>query len=118
MGPVRPEEVERFLIDIASQVDRGVDIVAEAEREASEAEREHSEAFAREYLDAKGPQTEKRYKAELATSGLRLRRDVTRLAFAHAQRRLRGLETKLSAYQTVAKSVTAMFGAPSAGRGR
>ena len=118
MTPVDPVDVESAVWGVARDIEEAVRVVSAAETRATDTARALSLRFAREYLAATGPQQEKRYRAELACEREREDRDIAALAFAHAQRSLRSLETRLSAYQTVARSVTGMYGASGAGRGR
>lgn len=115
MRPIGPEEVERFLMDIADEVDRAVEIVNGAETAATEADTLYSRRLAEEFLDAKGTAVDRKHKADLAVAGLAEDRAVKRLALSHAQRRLKGIETKLTAYQSVGRLITAFA---ASGRGR
>ncbi len=79
-----------------------------------EADLEYDLAFAHAYLAHKGPQTEKKYAAEIATSHLRKARDIAYAASKRADRQARALESRLSGLQTVAKSVNSAYNAAGA----
>ena len=65
-------------------------------------------ADASSYLAASGPAYEKKYRAEMDTAQQRPDAEV---AFEHAKRQMRALEGRLTAFQTISKSIIAMFGA-------
>lgn len=120
VGPsevVTPADLEQRIAFYTDQINQGVAIISEREGEAKRLQRELDREFARQYLAADGPQTEKRYRAELETAQLRADAEVAQLAFRHAERQMRSLETQLSAWQTIAKSLLASMG-PATGRGR
>ncbi|PPG29671.1 hypothetical protein [Pseudoclavibacter sp. RFBB5] len=116
-GGVNPVDVENEVIRLSSEIDKGVGIVSARQQEAKKANRDLDRAFATAYLKAAGPQTEKRYRAELETAQLRADAEIAEVSFRHAERQMKALETQLSAWQTVAKSVTQMYGATGPGRG-
>ncbi|MFD2757078.1 hypothetical protein ACFSW7_01650 [Gulosibacter faecalis] len=102
---------------LTSELEKGSQIVSERQAKAEQLEREYDREFAKAYLAAEGPQAEKKYRAELAVGQLRADAEIARLEFTHAQRHYRGLETRLSAWQTVAKSIAAAY-VGTTGRGR
>lgn len=112
---LNPVDVEQHIRTLVDDVAHGVRVVSERHAAKVRADHTYDHAYAKAYLDAPGPQTEKRYHAELATAQERAARDVAEVAWAHAQRQLRALEGALSAWQTLSKSVQQMYGA--AGRG-
>jgi hypothetical protein len=67
--------------------------------------------FASAYLSHEGPAHEKTYATELVTAAERDVRDIAQLAFKHADRQARALESELRAYQSIGASVRAMYGA-------
>jgi hypothetical protein len=114
---LNPVDVEQVIRSTADQIARGVTIVSTAEATAREAERVYDRAYAAAYLTAPGPSHEKKYRAELATEAERDAMDVAGLAFKHAERTARALESKLRAYQSVNASVRAMFSGQMSGFG-
>ncbi|WP_433275760.1 hypothetical protein ACQPZA_31890 [Pseudonocardia xinjiangensis] len=75
------------------------------------AEAEYDRVFASAYLSHEGPAHEKKYAIELATAAERDVRDIAQLAFKHADRQARALESELRAHQSIGASVRAMYGA-------
>lgn len=76
-----------------------------------EADGAYDKAFAQAFLGHEGPQTEKRYAAEVATADLRHARDVADAAYRYADRQARALDSSLRAWQSVGKAVVAMYSA-------
>ena len=109
--PLNPVTIEAAIQRCKHNIARGVRIVSDAERKARAAEAEYDRAVARAYLNHEGPVHEKRYVAELATEKERDARDIAQLAFKHADRQARALESELRAYQSIGASVRAMYGA-------
>jgi hypothetical protein len=107
--PLNPVDIESAIQRCSRNIARGVRVVSDAERKARAAEAEYDRAVARAYLE--GPAHEKRYAAELATAAERDARDIAQLAFKHADRQARALESELRAYQSIGASVRAMYGA-------
>jgi hypothetical protein len=115
LNPVVVEEsIQRLVLQIA----QGVRAVSLAQQAFQRADRIFDVAYAKAYMAAAGPQTEKRYAATVETEQQRMDRDVAELAFKHAERQMKALEGQLSAFQTMAKSVTSMYGAAGTGRGQ
>ena len=117
MDQVTPAWVESRLAWLTDQIDQGVAVVSERESAWLLAAREYDREFARAYLVADGPQAEKKYRAELECAQLRIDMEVAKLAFRHAERKMRALETQLTAVQTISRSLVASMGA-AVGRGR
>lgn len=112
---LNPVELEQLVREKANEIARGVRFVSEAHKRKLDADRIYDHAFAVAYMAWEGPSHEKRYAAEKNTQQQRLERDAADVAYQHAQRQMRALEGQLSAFQTISKSVQAMYG--SAGRG-
>lgn len=112
---LNPVEVEQAIRQAVQTVSEGVEVVTVRLQEYREAERKFDVAYASAYMRATGPVAERKYQADLATQAEREAMDVAEVAFKYADRRCRAAENTLSAYQTLSKSVTAMYGA--AGRG-
>jgi len=115
---INPVEVEKSIHGLVQQIAKGVKVVSEAHRRKLTADRLYDHAFAVAYMAHTGPQTEKKYAAEKATQQERIDKDVAEVAYAHAQRQMKALEGQLSAWQTMSKSVSSMFGAAGSGRGQ
>ena len=71
--------------------------------------------WAATYLNADGPVEERKQKCVLACATEQANLDVAEVAYKFAERKARAAESTLSAYQTLSRSITAMYGA--AGRG-
>ena len=112
---LNPVDVERQIMDTANEICRGVSLGSERHDRKVTTDREYDAQLAQAFLDYEGPQTEKKYAAELATQNEREARDVADVAYRYAEKKMRALELKLSALQTVAKSVNGMY--QTAGRG-
>lgn len=112
-----PVELELKVQKLAGDIARGVRVVSDAEKAKVDAERIYDHAFAVAFLAHPGPQTEKKYAAEKLTQQERTNRDVAAVAFKHAERQMKALETQLSSAQSVLKSVVQMYGASGSGRG-
>lgn len=108
--PLNPVEIEQAIQRIRQRIARGVRVVSDAERAAKQATRDFDLAYAHAFLDHDGPQTEKKHAATVDTIDQRDARDVAVLAYRHAERLAEGLQDELRAYQSLAKSVTGMYG--------
>ena len=108
---LNPVDVEQGIRVCAERIHEGVKIVTQRERIFREADRAYDRAYAHAYLAADGPAHEKKYRAELATAEERDARDVAEVAFRHAERTARAIESELRAWQSVGASVRAMYSA-------
>lgn len=108
---INPVDLEKRIDNLSNEIAKGVRHVSSAEKKKLDTERVYDRAFAAAFLAHPGPQTEKKYAAELATEQERLDRDVAYVAFRHAERQMKALESALSSAQSRLKSVMAMFGA-------
>lgn len=114
---LNPVEVEQTVSKTVRDIAHGVRVVSERHRAKLTADRLYDHAYAVAYMAHEGAQTEKKYAAEKATQQERIDRDAAEVAYQHAVRQMRALEGKLSAFQTIAKSVNQMYGASGSGRG-
>lgn len=114
---LNPVDVENGIRAAIRAIATGVRVVSAAHKAKVDADRIYDHAFAVAFLTYEGPANAKKYAAEKLTQQERTNRDVAEVAYQHAQRQMRALEGKLSAYQTIAKSVTQMYGASGSGRG-
>jgi hypothetical protein len=106
---LNPVEVEAAIVAAADEVTEGVDVVSQRLAVYREAERLFDLKFAMAFMEHKGPQTEKRYAAEIAATEERREAEVAEVAYRYAERRCKAAEARLSAYQSVNKSVTAAY---------
>lgn len=97
-----------MLVDIASRIENGQRVVAEADERFTSAERAYELAMARALLVADGANAEARKaKATIATEQERIARDVAGLALRDAKARMRALQDKADLYRSVGSSVRA-----------
>ena len=109
--PINPVEVETAIRDIANEIALGVRLVSDRLAAFRAAERTYDLEFARAYMSFSGPAHMRKYAAEIETTALREARDVAEAAWRLADRRARAQETELSAYQSINRSVSQMYGA-------
>jgi hypothetical protein len=114
---INPVEVEATIRATANEIASNVRVVSDAEREARRTRVVYDRAFAHAYLLADGPVHEKKYRAELATECDRERMEVADLAYRHAERQAKALDSKLRAFQSVGASIRAMFAGQGSGVG-
>lgn len=114
---LNPADVEQAIREAVDTVAEGVNVVTKRLSDYRSAEAAYDLAYAAAYMAHKGPAHEKKYAAEIETAEERQARDVAEVAFKYADRRCRAAESTLSAYQTISKSVTAMYGAAGRGEG-
>lgn len=113
---LNPVDIELMIRKFSNEIAKGVAAVSKAHAEHKRTAREYDLAFARAYVGAAGPSHEKKYLAEIATEQQRMNADVAEVAFRHAERQMKALETQLSSAQTISKSINQMYGA-AVGRG-
>lgn len=112
---LNPVDIERGIRSAADTVAEAVPIVSQRLAAFREAERLFDLAWARHYLAATGPVEERKQRCILATEEEKKALDIAEVAYKFAERKTRAAESTLSAYQTLSKSVTAMYNV--AGRG-
>ena len=112
---LNPVEVEQAIRRAVETLAEAVPIVTERLAAYRKAEREFDLAWARVYVSTKGPVEERKQQCVLATQAEKEALDIAEVAWKFAERKTRAAESTLSAYQTLSRSVTAMYGA--AGRG-
>jgi hypothetical protein len=108
-APLNPVEVETNIRTISDRIAKGVSVCDQRYRDFLAADHQYDLAYASAYLAADGPQHERKYRAELATAGLRQARDVADAAFRYADRQAKALEAELRAMQSVNASIRAMY---------
>ena len=113
--PLTPADVEYGIRVIEERIGRGVHIVADLHGQYLDAKREYDTAHARAWVDAQCPQLEKKQRAVLATQRERAALDEAEAAYQYARAQMDALKESLSAYQSIAKSVAASFGAAGVG---
>lgn len=106
---LNPVDIENRISECARRIHKGVLVVTNAETAFRTADREFDVAFAHAYLDHRGPAHEKKYAATIATETEREARDVAEVAFKHADRTAKAIESELRALQSIGASVRAMY---------
>ena len=109
--PVNPVEVEQALRRLVNEIATSVRTVSDTLDNYRKAEREYDLAFARAYNRHGGAAHAKKYVAEELTQDERAARDNAEVVWRYASTRARSLETELTAWQSIAKSVNGMYGA-------
>jgi hypothetical protein len=117
MTDYNPAQIEAAIRECAARIANGVIVCGNAYKAYLEADHEYDKAFAHAYLEATGPQHEKKYVAELATEKERRARDVADSAYRFADRQARALDNELRAWQSVGASVRSMYGVAGRGEG-
>lgn len=110
-----PVQIERAIRDIANRIANSVRVCADRYSEFLTADRLYDRAYARAYMAYEGPQHEKKYAAELATTTEREQRDVADASYRYADRQAKALENELRALQSLGASVRQAYAV--AGRG-
>ncbi len=100
-----PVQIESSIRDIAERISRGVRVCSDRYADYLTADHAYDLAFAQAYMEAQGPQAEKRYAAELATAQERQDRDRADVAYRYADRTAKALELELRALQSVGASI-------------
>lgn len=112
-----PVMIEARIRRVSNEIAHGVSIVSTRLAAYRNADRAYDLAYAKAYRAFDGPQTEKRQEAVVATAQLREDRDDAEVLYKHADRAMSALEKELTAWQTINKTVTAMYGAAGVGNG-
>jgi len=112
-----PVVVEEKIAVISNRIANSVTTCSNAYRDFMKADLEYDRAYAKAYLDHDGPQTEKKYAAELATYDERSARDVADVAYRYADRLARALEAELRAMQSIGASIRMQYGVAGRGEG-
>jgi hypothetical protein len=112
---LNPVQVEQRIRETANRIANSAQVCNDRYVAFLTADREYDAAYAAAFLDHDGPQTEKRYAAESATTEQREARDVADAAYRYADRLAKALQAELMAYQSINKSVLATYSAAGTG---
>lgn len=115
MSDLTPIAVEDHIRELTSRIAKSAGVCNSRYSDFLTADRDYDRAYAQAFLDHEGPQGEKRYAAELATTSEREKRDTADAAYRYADRLSRALQAELMAYQSLNKSLVAQFGAAGVG---
>jgi hypothetical protein len=111
LEPINPVEIESLIRQTSNNISKGVRVVSDRLGTYREAERLYDLAFAKAYMRHAGAAHEKKFAAEIATETERKTRDDAEVAFKYAERQMKALESELSAWQTINKTISQMFSA-------
>lgn len=112
---VTPDDVGRMINEISNRIAKGVPIFTERLEAHMRAEQAFEVAKSRAYVDADCPQLEKRHRAVLASQEEAEAHIVAKVAYKHVEFRMKALTEELSAWQSLAKNVRAIYGAAGVG---
>ncbi len=115
---LNPTDIETAIRTCSDRIAASVRVCSERYAAYLDADRTYDQAFAHAYLGADGPQTEKKYAAEVATATERQERDKADAAYRYADRQAKALELELRAYQSLGASVRSMYAVAGVGVGR
>jgi hypothetical protein len=110
-SPLNPVDVERHIEEVKNRIANSVRVVSEREASAKAARTAFDKAYAQAYLAAECAAHERKYRAVLATITAREAAEVAEGAFKYAERMAHALDKELFAWQSISKSVIAMYGA-------
>jgi hypothetical protein len=108
---LNPVEVEAAIREAANVVAEGVAVVSQRLEAYRAAQWRYDQKWAGTYLSADGPVEERKQQCVLACANEQAALDVAEVAYKYADRKARAAESTLSAYQTLSRSITAMYGA-------
>jgi hypothetical protein len=108
---LNPVDIETAILAAVEEVAEGIKVTSARHSAYLEADHLYDLAWSRAYLAAVGTIAEREAHCHLATEEERRARDVAEAAHKYADRRTKAAEARLSAYQTLSKSVTAMYSA-------
>jgi len=112
---LNPVAIEQAIREAVATVTEGVEQVTIRLSAFREAERKFDLKWAKTYMSSTGPVEQRKQTCIIETEEEKLALDLAEVAYKYADRRTRAAESTLSAYQTLSKSVTAMY--QTAGRG-
>ena len=115
MVELTPVAVENHIRELSNRIAKSASVCNERYKVFLEADRLFDQAYARAFLAHDGPQTEKRYAADLASMEQREARDVADAAYRYADRLSKALSAELMAFQSLNKSILAQYGAAGVG---
>ena len=114
---ISPVQVETAIREVANRMAEGVKICSDRYAAFLDADHRFDVAYARAYMQHDGPAHEKKYAAVLETQGERHARDAADVAYRHADRRAKALDSELRALQSVGASLRVQYGVAGRGEG-
>ncbi|TIH26073.1 hypothetical protein [Subtercola vilae] len=107
---LNPVDIEQQIRTLANRLSNGVTVVTRSLGEYKTALRDYEVEEAKAYMRHQGPAHEKKYAAVIATESFRKAADDAEVVWRHADRTARGVESELSAFQSLYKGLVAMYG--------
>ena len=117
MDVLNPTQIESAIREVANRMAEGVKICSDRYAAFLDADHRFDVAYARAYMRHEGPAHEKKYAAVLATRGERDARDAADVAYRHADRRAKALESELRSLQSVGASLRVQYSVAGRGEG-
>lgn len=114
---ISPVQVESAIREVANRMAEGVQICSDRYASFLDADHAYDLAYARAYMAHQGPAHEKKYAAVLATESERGVRDTADVAYRHADRRAKALDSELRALQSLGASLRVQYGVAGRGEG-
>lgn len=115
--PLNPVQVEKIIHQLSNEIARGVPIVSDAEKTMVDAKRHLDREIAEATLRATGTVMDRQAQVELDTQAAREEYDIAYIAYRHAERTARSLDSRLRAIQSIGASVRSMYGVAGRGEG-
>jgi hypothetical protein len=112
---LNPVEVEQAIRESVATVAQGVDVVTQRLAAYRDAQWRFDQKWAATYMMAEGPVEERKQQCVLSCADEQAKLDVAEVAYKYAERKTRAAESALSAWQTLSRSVTAMYHAAGTG---
>lgn len=112
---LNPVDIEAGILAASNEVAKGVDEWSKAHQAFLAAEEAFDLKWARCYMSSSGPVEERKQHCTIETAEEKHALNQATVLYKYVDRRLKAAESRLSAYQTLSKSVTAAY--QSAGRG-
>lgn len=109
MSDLTPVAIEQHIRELSTRIAKSAGVCNARYGEYLDTDRAYDKSFAQAFLAHEGPQTEKRYAAEVATHDERAARDVADAAYRYADRLSKALQSELMAYQSLNKSILAQY---------
>lgn len=109
MSELTPVMLEQHILGLSNRIAKSAGECNTRYKAYLDADRAFDRAFAQAYMAHEGPQSEKRYAAEVATTDEREARDVADAAHRYADRLSKALQSELLAYQSLNKSILAQY---------
>lgn len=102
---LNPAQCEQAIADAANEVARGIGAVSKLYDEFTKAEYAFDQAWAKFYTHAEGPVEERKQKCVMKTADEAEALRAADVAYKYGSNRLKAAEARMSAYQSILKSV-------------